>query len=53
MNTNDGYTEFENGHRVESVANRVVIFDSNIKHTGVSCTDEKRRVVINFNGEIQ
>ena len=53
VNTNNGYTKFETGDIVESVANRVVIFDSNIKHTGVSCTDEKRRVVINFNGEIQ
>ena len=53
VNTNNGYTKFETGDIVESVANRVVIFDSNIKHTGVSCTDEKRRVVINFNGELQ
>jgi hypothetical protein len=27
----------------------MVIFDSNIKHAGITCTDEKRRVVVNFN----
>ena len=49
INTNNGYTEFEDGTQVESVANRMVIFPSNMKHTGTSCTDEKTRVVINFN----
>ena len=49
INTNNGYTKFEDGTKVESVANRMVIFPSNMKHTGTSCTDEKTRVVINFN----
>jgi hypothetical protein len=49
VNTNNGYTEFEDGTKVESVANRMVIFPSNMKHRGTSCTDEKTRVVINFN----
>ena len=49
VNTNNGYTKFENGEMVGSVANRMVIFPANIPHTGTSCTDEKRRVVINFN----
>ena len=49
MNTNNGYTEFEDGTKVESVANRIVTFPANIKHRGTSCTDEKTRVVINFN----
>jgi hypothetical protein len=49
MNTNNGYTKFEDGTKVESVANRMVTFPSNMKHTGTSCTDEKIRVVINFN----
>ena len=49
INTNNGYTKFKKGGRVKSVANRIVIFDSNLEHTGVTCTDEKRRVVINFN----
>ena len=49
INTNNGWTEFENGDKVESVANRIVIFDSNTMHTGTTCTDEKVRVLINFN----
>ena len=49
MNTNNGYTKFEDGTKIESVANRLVSFPSNMKHKGTSCTDEKTRVVINFN----
>ena len=49
MNTNNGYTRFEDGSIVESVENRLVVFDSRIKHAGTSCTDQKTRVVINFN----
>ena len=49
MNTNNGYTEFEDGTKVESVANRMVFFSSNMKHKGTSCTDETTRVIINFN----
>ena len=49
VNTNNGYTKFENNKVVKSVENRFVLFDSNIKHTGSTCTDQKRRIVINFN----
>ena len=49
MNTNNGYTLFEDGTKVESKENRVVMFDSQMRHAGIPCTDEKRRVVINFN----
>ena len=49
INTNNGYTKFEDGTKVESIANRMITFPSNMKHTGTSCTDEKTRVVINFN----
>jgi hypothetical protein len=49
VNTNDGYTEFEDGTIINSVANRLITFPSDMKHRGTSCTDEKTRVVINFN----
>ncbi|MEC9064745.1 MAG: 2OG-Fe(II) oxygenase [Pseudomonadota bacterium] len=52
VNSNNGYTEFKKGGKVKSVSNRIVIFDSNLEHTGVTCTDEKRRVVINFNYDV-
>ena len=49
VNTNNGYTMFENGTKVESVANRLVVFPTEMFHSGTTCTDEPRRVVINFN----
>ena len=52
INTNNGYTEFESGVRVSSVANRVCIFDSNLKHRGTSHTEgDDQRIVVNFNYE--
>ena len=51
LNTSDGYTEFEDGSRVDSRANRMVIFDSQTMHRGTTCTNQKTRVVINFNYE--
>ena len=32
-----------------SEENKIVTFDSDIEHTGSSCTNKKRRIVINFN----
>jgi len=49
FNTNDGYTFFENGERVESVANRAIIFDGRIRHGGTNCTNDKTRIVLNVN----
>ena len=49
VNTNNGYTEFQKGAKVKSVANRAAIFDSNLVHGGYTATDQKTRVMINFN----
>ena len=49
VNTNNGYTKFSEGPKVDSISNRIVIFDSHEYHTGSTCTDEKVRVAINFN----
>ena len=49
INTNNGGTQFEDGTRVKSIANRMVTFDCSTKHAPVSCTDKKRRIVVNFN----
>ena len=49
VNTCNGYTLFKDGKKIESVANRLVSFDSGLEHTGTSCSDENIRVVINFN----
>ena len=49
INTCNGYTQFKSSGKVKSVANRMVIFNSTQEHQGVTCTDEKRRVMITFN----
>ena len=49
VNTNNGKTIFESGVEVDSVANRMLIFNSNERHAGTTCTDTLRRCVINFN----
>lgn len=48
-NTNNGYTIFKNGNKVKSEENKLIEFNVDNEHTGSSCTDEKIRVVINFN----
>ena len=49
INNCNGYTKFKNGKKILSEENKYIEFNSKTKHTGSSCTDEKRRVVINFN----
>jgi len=50
LNTNNGYTQFKDREKkVESIANRMVTFPSQLLHSGTSCTDQKTRVVINLN----
>jgi hypothetical protein len=49
LNSNNGYTKFENGDTVASVENRFVSFPSKTFHTGTSCTDEQCRIVLNLN----
>ena len=51
INTNNGWTELKTGEKVKSVENRMIIFDSDIEHQGVTCTDQNRRVIVNFNYE--
>lgn len=49
LNGNDGYTVFEDGEKVASVENRMVVFDAARRHTGASCTDADYRLVLNIN----
>jgi hypothetical protein len=49
LNTNNGYTFFENGKKVLSKENTAVEFNSNIRHSGTTCTNAKCRVVMNLN----
>lgn len=49
INNNNGYTIFDNGEKIQSVANRLVVFPADLQHSGTSCTDVSMRIVINFN----
>ena len=49
VNTNNGGTQFKNGEQVDSVANRLVVFPCHMYHAPIGHTDEKNRIVINFN----
>jgi hypothetical protein len=49
LNTNNGKTIFKNGKEVESVENRIIIFPSNLEHTGTTHTDTPYRMVLNLN----
>lgn len=49
INTNNGYTEFECGTKVNSKENRLVTFPTTTPHTGTTCTDQQNRIVVNFN----
>ena len=50
INTNNGYTLFEDGATIQSYANRLVKFPATIKHSGATNTDDiKYRMVLNIN----
>jgi hypothetical protein len=49
VNNNNGFTQFENNEISKSEENKLIIFNTNKKHTGTTCTDALFRIVINFN----
>lgn len=49
LNTNNGSLHFKDGPEVKALENRLVIFNSNLRHSGTKCTDDDRRTFINFN----
>jgi hypothetical protein len=49
LNNNNGYTMVGEEEKVEAEANKMLIFDSQTQHGGMTQTDTKRRIVINFN----
>jgi len=51
MNTCNGHTLLHEDKKIKinSEENKILIFNSQIKHAGVSQTDVDRRIVINFN----
>ena len=49
LNTNDGFTILEDETKVESVENRILLFDASKPHNSTTCTNDKCRVNVNFN----
>ena len=49
LNDNNGYTGFADGTKIESVANRVALFDGSLDHHSTTPTNCKDRIVININ----
>ena len=47
FNNCNGYTELQDGTKLESIANRAVIFDGSIEHRSVTQTDVHRRINMN------
>lgn len=49
LNTNNGLTILDGKIDVESVENRLLLFDSSKPHRSTTCSDDKCRVNVNFN----
>jgi hypothetical protein len=49
LNSSNGGTIFKDGTIVECIENRFIYFPSKLVHSGISATDVKSRIVINFN----
>ena len=49
VNTCNGFTMLADGTKIESVENRLLLFDPSLPHHSSTCTDAKVRVNININ----
>jgi hypothetical protein len=51
MNTNNGATILDENKKIkiDSIENRMVVFDSQIRHSALTQSDTKRRICININ----
>jgi hypothetical protein len=49
VNTNNGYTMFDDGEKVSSLENRLLVFNGLEKHCSVVQTDTSARFIININ----
>jgi len=49
LNTNNGLTILSDGTKINSVENRILLFDPSELHSSTTCTDDKCRVNVNFN----
>ena len=49
LNTCDGYTKLKDGTKIDSVANRILFFDSSKEHCSTTTTNVPARININKN----
>jgi len=49
LNTCDGYTKLKDGTKIDSVANRILLFDASEKHCSTTTTNVFARININLN----
>ena len=49
LNTCNGFTEFEDGTKIDSVENRLFLFNPSVKHRSTNTTNAMGRFNINFN----
>ena len=49
LNTCDGYTKLKDGTKINSVANRILLFDASEKHCSTTTTNVAARINININ----
>jgi hypothetical protein len=49
INTNDGFTLLSNNIKIESIENRMLLFEAHKLHSSTTCTNQKARFNININ----
>ena len=49
LNTCDGYTKLKDGTKIDSIANRVLLFDSSEEHGSTTTTNVNARINLNIN----
>lgn len=49
LNTCNGYTKLYDGTKIDSVENRMLLFNSSLEHSSTNTTNAVRRLNINFN----
>jgi len=49
LNTCDGYTKLKDGTKIDSVANRILLFDASEEHCSTNTTNVSARINININ----
>ena len=49
LNTCDGYTKLKDGTKIDSIANRILLFDASEEHCSTTTTNVPARFNININ----